>query len=156
MTARTAVHQTSLSFTISWGLLKFMSIELLMLSNHFTLCHVPLPPALNHPQHQSLFQWTESSHQMAKILELQHVPSNEYSELISFRIDWFDLLAVQGLSKSFSSITIQKHQFLSTQPSLESNSHIHTWLPEKSYLWLRWPLSAKWCPCLLICCLGLS
>ena len=54
-------------------------------------------------------------------------PSNEYSGLISFRMDWFDLLAVQGLSRVFSNTTIQKHQFFSTQPFLWPNSHIHTW-----------------------------
>ena len=51
--------------------------------------------------------------------------SNEYSALISFRINWFDLLAVQGTLKSLLQ-HIQKHQFFSTQPSLWSNSHIHT------------------------------
>ena len=54
-------------------------------------------------------------------------PSNEYSGLISYRIDWFDLLAVQELSRVFSSTTLQKHQFFSTQPSLWSSSHICTW-----------------------------
>ena len=53
--------------------------------------------------------------------------SNEYSGLISFRIDWFDLLTVQGLSRVFSNTIVQKHQFLNIQPSLWSNSHIHTW-----------------------------
>ena len=53
-------------------------------------------------------------------------PSNEYSGLISFRIDWLDLLVVQGLSRVFSSTTIRKYQFFSTQPSLQSNSHIST------------------------------
>ena len=67
-------------------------------------------------------------------------PFNEYSGLISFRIDWFDLLAVQGLSRVFSNTT-QKHQFFSAQPSLWSNSHICTWLLEKLYGYL----SAKWC-----------
>ena len=57
-------------------------------------------------------------------------PSNEYSVLIFFRIDWFDL-AVKGLSRVFSSTIIQKHQFLGTQPSLWSNSQFHTWLLEK-------------------------
>ena len=52
-------------------------------------------------------------------------PSNEYSGSISFRIDWFDLLAVQGTLKIFSSATIQKHQFSGAQPSLWSSSHIH-------------------------------
>jgi len=53
-------------------------------------------------------------------------PSNGYSGLISFRMDWFDLLAVQGTLKQFSNITVQKHQFFHTQPSLRSNSHIPT------------------------------
>ena len=59
------------------------------------------------------------------------IPSNEHPGLISFRMDWLDLLAVQGLSRVFSSTTIQNHQFFSVQPSLRSNSHIHTWLLEK-------------------------
>ena len=58
-------------------------------------------------------------------------PSNEYSELISFRMDWLDLLAVQGLSRVFSNTTVQKHQFFSSQLSLQSNSHIRTWLLKK-------------------------
>ena len=65
-------------------------------------------------------------------------PSNEYSGLISFRIDWFDLLAVQGTSGVFSSTTVQKHQFFGTQPSLWSNSHIRTWLLEKPIALTRW------------------
>ena len=52
-------------------------------------------------------------------------PSNEYSGLISFKIDWLDLLAVQGTLRVFSNTTVQKHQFLSAQLSLQSNSHIH-------------------------------
>ena len=55
-------------------------------------------------------------------------PSNEYSGLISFRIGWFDVLAVQGLSRVIFSTTARKHQFFSAQPSLWSNSHICTWL----------------------------
>ena len=58
-------------------------------------------------------------------------PSNEYSGLISFLIDWFDLLAVHGSLKGLSSTTIWKHQCFGTQPSLWSNSHICTWLLEK-------------------------
>ena len=62
----------------------------------------PSPPALNLSQHQGLFQWVNSSHQVAKILEFSFSisPSSEYSGLISFRHDWFDLLAVQGTLKS--------------------------------------------------------
>ena len=58
-------------------------------------------------------------------------PSNEYSGLNSFRIDWLDLLEVQGLSRVFWNTTVQKYQFFSAQLSLWSNSHIHTWLLEK-------------------------
>ena len=58
-------------------------------------------------------------------------PSNEYAGLISFRTDWFDLLAVEGTFKSLSSTTVLKHQFFDTHISLWFNSHIHTWLLEK-------------------------
>ena len=61
-------------------------------------------------------------------------PSSEYSGLISFRIDWFDLLGVSWKAK-----------FFSVQPSLWYNSHSHRWLLKKPYLWLNGPLSAKWC-----------
>ena len=53
-------------------------------------------------------------------------PSNEYSGLISFRMDWLAILAVQGTVKSFLHTTVQKHQFFSAQPSLWSISHIYT------------------------------
>ena len=82
-------------------------------------------------------------------------PSNEYSGLISFRIDWFDLLDVKGLSRDFSSTSVWKHQFFGTQPSLWATSYIHTWALEKPKLWLDRPLSAKWSLCFLIHCLGL-
>ena len=62
----------------------------------------PSPPACNPSQHQSLFQWVNSLHEVAKILEfqLQHRPSNEHPGLISFRMDLLDLLAVQGALKT--------------------------------------------------------
>ena len=62
----------------------------------------PSPPAPNPSQHQSLFQWVNSSHEVAKVLEfqLQISPSNEHPGLISFRMDWLDLLAVQETLKS--------------------------------------------------------
>ena len=69
---------------------------------------------------------------------------------------WFPL-GLTGLillSRVFSSTTIRKHQFLGTQPSLWSNTHIHTWLLEKPKLWLDGLLTAK--VCFLICCLGVS
>ena len=116
-----------------------------------------LLPAVNLSHHQDLFQWVGSSHQVAKVLELQlqHGPSNEYSGLISFRIGLISLLS-KGLSRIFSSTTVWKHQFFSSQPSLWSNSHICIWLLEKPWLWLCGHLWAKWCLCVLIFCLGLS
>ena len=63
----------------------------------------PSPPAFNPSQHQSLFQWVSSSHQVAKVLELQLQHQSfqrRYSGLISFRMDWLDLLAIQGTLKS--------------------------------------------------------
>ena len=80
---------------------------------------------------------------------------NEYSGLISFRIDRFDLQS-KRLLRVFSSTTVQKHLFFGAQPSLWSNSHIRTWLLEKPQHWLHRPLSAKWRLCFLIRCLGLS
>ena len=59
------------------------------------------------------------------------IPSKEIPGLISFRMDWLDLLAVQGTLKSLLQTTVQKHQFFSAQPSSQSNSHIHTWPLEK-------------------------
>ena len=98
----TAACQPSQSFTISWSLLKLMSMELMMPSNHLVL-YWPTPShTLSLSQDQGLFQWVGSLHQVAKVLEFSFCisPSNEYSMLISFRIDWFDLLAVQRTLKS--------------------------------------------------------
>ena len=127
----TAAHQASLSISNLQSLLKLMSIELVMPSNHLILCR----PFLLLP---SIFPnirvfTNESSNQVVKVseLQLQHHPSNEYSGLISFRIDWFDLLAVQETLKTLLNITGQKHQFFSAQLSLWSNSDIHTWPLEK-------------------------
>ena len=93
----------------------------------------PSPPAFSLSQHQRLFQWVSSSHQVPKYWSYSFSisPSNEYYGLISFRIDRFGLLAVQGLSRVFSNTTVQKHQFLSAQLYLWSHSHIHTWPLEK-------------------------
>ena len=92
----TAAPQAFLSITISWNLLKFMSIESVMPSNRLFLCHPLFPPAFNLSQHQDLFQ---SAHciKWSKYWSFSFSisPSNEYSGLISFRMDWFALLAVQ-------------------------------------------------------------
>ena len=66
-----AARQASLSFTVSWSLLKLMSTDSVMPSNHLILCRPLSPPALNLSQHQDLFQWVGALHQVAKILEFQ-------------------------------------------------------------------------------------
>ena len=68
-------------------------------------------------------------------------PSNVYSGLSSFKIDWFDLFVVQ-LSRVFSNTTVQKHKFFSAQLSLWFNSHIHTWT-EKTIALTRWTFVSK-------------
>ena len=105
-------HQTPLSFTVSRSLLKLMSIESMMPFNHLILC-CPSPPALTLSQYHSLFQWVSSSAQSILIICPKYwsfiiSPSNEYLRLISFRIDWFDLLASKGLSSVFFGTTVQK------------------------------------------------
>ena len=126
-------HQAFLAFTISCTLLKLMSIESVMPSNYLALCC---------PFHLAL--WVFSSElalrvRWPKFWSFSISPSNEYSVLISFRIDLISLLS-KGLSRVFSSNTVQKHQFFGAQPSLRSNTHIHTWLLEKPYFWLSRPL----------------
>ena len=101
----------------------------------------PSPPSFNLSEHQSLFQCVSSSHQVVQILEHQlHtsiLPMNiqDWSPL-----GWTGLISSQskGLSRVFSKITVQKHQFFGAQLSLWSNSHIHTWLLKKTIALTRW------------------
>ena len=101
MTPWIAAHQPSLSFTISWNLLKFMSIESVMLSNHLILCHPLLllsifPSIRVFPSESALpISWPKYWSFSFSIS-----PSNEHLGLISFRIHWLDLLAVRGTLKS--------------------------------------------------------
>ena len=124
-------HQASLSFTISQSLLKLMSIESIMPSNHLILCCSLLLPPSVFPSIRIFSKELAFHIRWPKYWSLSISPSSEYSGLISFRIDWFDFLAVQGILKLFSSTRMRKHQFFGTQPSLWSNSHVHTWLLEK-------------------------
>ena len=94
--------QASLSFTISWSWLKFMSIESMVPSNHLILCHPLLLPSI-FPSNRVFSNELALSIRWPNYWSFSFSisPSNEYSGLISFRIDWFDLLAVQGTLKSF-------------------------------------------------------
>ena len=124
-------------------------------SSHLLLPASPL--ALNPSEHQGLFQWVVSSQSGRQSIGV----SASASGLPANIQDWFPLgltglisLQSKGFSRVFSNTTVQKHQFFHAQPSLWSNSHIHKRLLEKSQLWLYRPLSAKWCVCFLIRCLG--
>ena len=112
----------------SWSLLKLMSIESVMPSNHLILC---CPLLLLPSIFLSIRVFSNESVLCIRwptYWSFSICPSNEFSGLISFRMDWFDLLAVQGTFKSFSSTTVRKHQLFGTQPPLWSNFHIHTQL----------------------------
>ena len=132
----TAAHQAFQSVTNSWSLLKLMYINSVMPFNHLILCCPLLLLPSIFPSIKSIFLWCSSSHQVAKVLELELEPQHQSFQWV---FDWFPLgwtgwisLLSKGLSRVFSSTTVQKHQFISAQPSLWSNSHIHTWLLEKT------------------------
>ena len=133
VTPRTTAHQASLSFTISWSLLKLMSIESVMLSSHLILCR----PLLLLP---SIFPSIRIFSNESSL----HIRWPKYWSFVSASVhpmniyDWFPLglnglisLQSKGLSRIFSSTTVQKHKFFGAQPLLWSNSHIHIWLLEK-------------------------
>ena len=96
----TTAHQASLSFTISWSLLKLMSVELRMPSNHLILCHPLLLLSSVFPSIRVFSSESAFCIKWPKYWSFSFSPSNEYSELISFHIDWLDLLEVQGTLKS--------------------------------------------------------
>ena len=128
VTSWTEAHQASLSSTVSWSLLKFMSISSVMLSNHLILCH----PLLLLP---SIFPSIRVfSNELALRIKWPKYwsfsfsisPSNEYLGLIS--LGWTGLISFLSKrpSRVFSSTTGGKHQIFGAQLSLWSNSHIHT------------------------------
>ena len=156
VTPWTAAHQASLSITNSQSLLKLMSIESLMPSNHLLLCcPLLLPPSI----FPSIMVFSSESTLRMRwpkywSFSFSISPSNEYSGLISFRMDWFDLYAVQRSLKS--SPASQFKSFSSSalsclySPTLTS---IHD--TGKIIALTRWTLLAK-CLCFLTSCLGLT
>ena len=125
VTLWTAVCQASLSVTNSQSLLRLMSIESVMPSHPLSS---PSPPTFNLPSigvfsNESVLhiRWPK-----CWSFSFSISPSNDYSGLISFRMDLLDLLTVQGTLKSLLQHIIQKHPFFNAQLSLWSSSHIHT------------------------------
>ena len=114
VTPWTAVCQSSLSLTVSWSLLKCMSVESVMPSNHLILLS-PSSLAFNFSQHQGLFQWVGSSHQVGG----QSIGASASASVLAMNIqDWFPLgltglnsLLSKGPSRVFSNTTVQKHHF---------------------------------------------
>ena len=141
----TAERQASLSITNSWSLLKLTSIELVMPSNHLILCR-PFSSCLQSFPASGSFQMSQFFASGGQTI----VVSASASVLPKNIQDWFPLgstgwisLQCKGLPRVFSNTTVKKHQFFGTQLSLWSNSHIHTRLLEKPWVWLDRPLLAK-------------
>ena len=116
----TVACQASLSFTISKSLLKLISIELVMPSKHLVLCH---PLLLLSSIFSSIRVFSNESALLIMwpndwSFSFSISSSNEYSGLISFRMDWLISLQSKRLSRVFSNTTVQKHQFFGTQLSL--------------------------------------
>ena len=133
VTPWTAAHQDSLSITNSRILPQLTSIESVMPSNHLILCRplLLLPsifPGIRVFSNESVLRirWPEYW-SFSFIIS----PSNEHPGLISFRMDWLDLLAVQGTLKSLLQHHSSKASVLQYSAFLWSNSHMHTWLLEK-------------------------
>ena len=127
-----AAHRASLSITNSRSLLKLMSIESVMPSNHLILCHPLLLPSI--PPSISVFS-NESTLCMRWpkywSFSFSISPSNEHQGLISFRMDWLDLLAVQGMLKSLLQHHSSKASIFGAQLSSQFKSHIPIWPLEK-------------------------
>ena len=159
MTPWTAVHQAFLSITISQSLLKLMSIEsLVMPSNHLILCHpllllLAIFPSIRVFSNESALciRWPKY---WSFIFSIS--PSNKYSELISFRIDWFDLLAIQRTLKSLLQHHSSKASILQCSAFFMVQFSHPYMTTGKTIALTRWTLLTKWCLCFLMCCLGLS
>ena len=129
----TAAHQSSQYFIIFQSLLKLMSTESVMPSNHLILC-CPLLPLTSIFPSIRVFSTELAFHiRWPKYwsFSFSTSPSNEHSGLISLGLTGLISLQSKGLTRVFSSTTVQRHQFFSTRTSLWSNSHICTWLLEK-------------------------
>ena len=127
-----AAHQTSLSITNSRSSLRLTFIESVMSSSNFILCRplLLLPSIFN-----SIRVFSSESVLCIRwpkywSFNFSITPSKEYSGLMSFRIEWFDLFAVQGILRSLLQHHNSKASILQRSVSLWSNSHIHTWLLE--------------------------
>ena len=121
-------RQASLSITNSWSSLRLTSIESVMPSSHLILCSPllllpPIPPSIRVFSNESTLRMRWPKYWS---FSFSIIPSKEIRGLISFRMHWLDLLAVQGTLKSLLQHHSSKAQFFGAQLSSQSNSHIHT------------------------------
>ena len=125
----TAAPQSSLSITNSWGLFKLMSIESVMPSSYRILCRPLIHPPSIFPSIRVFSNESVLRMRWPKYWSFSFniSPSNEFQDW--FPLGWTGWISLQ--SKGLSRTTVQKNQFYRAQLSLESNSHIHTWLLEK-------------------------
>ena len=158
VTSLTAAHWASLSFTISWSLLKLMSFELVMSSNHLILCRplLVLPsifPSIRVLSNELVLhiRWPKY---WSFIFSIRS--SNKYSGLISFKINLFYLLVVQGTIKSLLQHYSSKASILRRSAFFVLQLSCPHMTTGKTIDLTRRPLLAKWRLCFLICCLGLS
>ena len=149
-----AAHQASLSNASSWSLLKLMSIKSVMPSNHLILCHplLLLPSIFSSIRvfsNESVLRMTWPKYWS---FSFSISPSNEYSGLISFRTDWFDLLETVKslLQHNLKALILQCSTFFMVQLS-----HLYSMTTGKTIALLYGQLLAKWYLCFLIECLGL-
>ena len=140
-----SAHQHSLSITNSWGLLKLMSIDSVMLSNHLILCHLLLFPPSIFPSVRVFSNESVPHSRWPKYWSLRFSisPSNEYSGLISFRMDWLDLLAAQETLKSLlQHHTLKASNFQCSASIMVQLSHLYM-TTGKTIGLTRWILLAK-------------
>ena len=128
-----AARQASQSITNSQSSLKLTSIKSVMSSSHLILSHPllllpPIPPIIRVFSKESTLRMRSQSTGVSALASVLPMNTQDWSPL-----EWTDWISLQskGLSRVFSNTTVQKHQFFSTQPSSQSNSHIHTWPLEK-------------------------
>ena len=158
VTTWTAAHQASLSITNSWSLIKLMSIESVMPSNHLILCHPLLLPPSVFPSIRVFSKESVLHIRWPKYWSFSFniSPSKEYSRLISFTMYWLDHLAVQGMLKGLLQHHSSKASILQ-HPALFIIQLSHTYMANgKTIALTRWTFVGKVMSLLLICCLGWS
>ena len=138
------MHQASLSVTVSWNLLKLMSIDLVMPSNHLILCHPlllpPIPPSIRVFSNESTLRMRWPKYWS---FSFSINPSNEHPGLISFRMDYLDLLAVQGTLKSLLQHHSSKASILLHSPFFKVQlSHLYM-TTGKTIALTRWTVVGK-------------